>query len=81
MDATPGWRAGPRWRSPGAWRGAASLLKGPNWFASTCVFQANVALPGDGKSPCFGYLRTPVEAIERELAEEFAEEKHRYQDE
>jgi hypothetical protein len=59
---------------------SASLLLGSNWFASACLFLANVALPGDGKSPCLEYATGPIGAIDRELADEFAVEKQTYRD-
>jgi hypothetical protein len=57
---------------------SASLRLGPNRFASSTLFQAAVALPGDGKSPCLGYLRAPVGAIDQELDDEFQSEKALY---
>ena len=60
---------------------SASLRLGNNRFTSSCVYQANVAGPGDGKSPALAYALPPVEAIDRELAAEFAEAKAAYRDE
>lgn len=54
---------------------SASLLLGSNWFASSSLFLANVALPGDGKSPSLKYAYTPIRIIDQELADEFAAEK------
>jgi hypothetical protein len=59
---------------------SASLLLGSNWFASACLFLANVALPGDGKSPCLEYATSPIGALDRELADEFEVEKQTYRD-
>jgi hypothetical protein len=59
---------------------STSLQLGDNWFASPCIFLANVAMPGDGKSPCLRYAMEPVRRIDLELAEEFANLKEAYQE-
>ena len=74
--------AGPALAIAGAVIGrTAHLALAPNWFASACLFHANLALPGDGKSPCLDYMMKPVTRIERELAEEFREEREEYTEE
>jgi hypothetical protein len=57
---------------------SVSLHIGPNWFASASIFLADVALPGDGKSPSLKYASTPVFRIERGLDEEFQQAKREY---
>ena len=57
---------------------SAALLMGANHFAHPCLFQANVALPGDGKTPCLEHGTAPSGEFEQALAEAFAAEKEAY---
>lgn len=59
---------------------SASLLLGANWFAQPCLFQVNVALPGDGKSPALEYAAAPSDEFEEALAETFKSEKQSYRE-
>src|SRR5262249_19839603 len=61
VGCDPGMVAGPVLATAGGLIGrSASLLMGANHFAHACVFQANVALPGDGKSPSLDYATGPA---------------------
>ena len=79
VGCDPGLVAGPLLATAGGLIGrSASLQLGSNWFAQPCLFQASVALPGDGKSPCLDYATAPVRDIDRGLAEAFEVEKEVY---
>jgi hypothetical protein len=81
IGCDPGLVAGPVLATAGGLIGrSASLLQGSNWFASACLFQANVALPGDGKTPAVGYATDPVLGFDRALADAFEREKADYRE-
>jgi hypothetical protein len=60
-------------------RSVALRLK-PNWFASSCIYHASVALPGDGKSPALEYVMAPAVAIEKGLDAVFQTAKATYEE-
>lgn len=80
VGCDPGLVAGPILATAGGLVGrSVSLQLGSNWFAQPCVFQVNVALPGDGKTPGQEYATAPVREIDRLLAQAFEvyKEAHR----
>jgi hypothetical protein len=76
VGCDPGLTAGPALAITAGLIGrSASLLRAPNWFARASLFQVNVALPGEGKSPSLEYLMQPIRTIDQELETDFRFEK------
>ena len=81
VGCDPGMVAGPVLATAAGLIGrSASLLMGANRFSSPCLYHANVALPGDGKSPALEYAAAPSDEFEAALAEAFRLEKQSYRE-
>jgi len=81
IGCDPGIVAGPMLAAAGGLIGqSARLMLEANRFAGACLFQCNVGLPGDGKTPALMYATDPLVAIERDLDADFQRRKREYLD-
>jgi len=81
IGCDPGIVAGPMLAAAGGLIGqSARLMLEANRFAGACLFQCNVGLPGDGKTPALMYATDPLIAIERDLDADFQSRKRDYLD-